>query len=971
MSKSTEELLRGKGLLAELEDCRSEEEAINVLTRENLWGGVINYPELEELKESYKNSEIEADGMLSLSQLDKVAGGAGKRAHKISRKTNRQIAKEAKVVKCVSGSIADMEQETNEGMEYEAENYPGYLEGEEWREHELSELFEQSEIEHKGDPVHNEADIKEENLVAEAMPDKKAEENPVDIKEGTQEDKNEENSENNKVDNKEVNEMTVEKSGSIKVSRTDDIEAKEEQILEDTNTEEIEVKSTVEQKKEDDNEPTSDVREEKQADEAIPDKAVKDDNEGLAKGKNEQKSEETSEKHTNGKNDQEEIEAYNSTNKFNGLDENGQNAEKDNNVGSERNVFYVHNETPEILHISSKEITKEQIEMAKFIEDNGQLTAKAVERAIQLGGLLYVENLVKAIKECDSRLITYCRILVRNRANGSMVMNGGGNFNSKPSTPPYKEKNGRDIIKDITDQLKVLNYRTEDTETKMQFIERAKELYEKLGKGAFNDCSDYDIENIGVDISVCECKVLAEENKERAIEIALQNFNSCFENFRNGAITREQLLRSVRTLQHLSLELDICNYTRDVLRNMYGQFAEEDIKYLLNKIFDDVPFLNEEKRSKFKKWLLPESWKLGQEEYLDADIENTAEWLIQQSNGNLEIAIILTDLYIKTSFADGGSADMNCSELIAILRIRLLLFNRSGNSELEQKTSDQIEKLNDFLSNCEKGEQTVSSFLSRIYFNMQEQVENHFRAGNYSLAFEILKKAHDSFEYLDQNIVELLGSRTVGMRLPLNDFYVSLEEMMSRNEDYDSMKTRLQSKIENAMKEGDYSSAEEALDRLYYLYLLAGETKSANFVSDELGALGNFLDYGKTPQQHEKGIKCYFSTYFSPGSIIVIIRHYWRTIIPAHTLFGNKSDLNRVNGELNYFRHLMKNHVYKDKFCSEDLLNAENFFLTQEGEFSAQNDAANARLAEMAAQTKQFAEQLLSEHNAHAIAKRK
>ncbi len=70
------ELLRSKGLLAELEDCRNEEEAINVLKRENLWGGVVNYPELEELKESYKNSETEADGMLSLSQLDKVAGGA-------------------------------------------------------------------------------------------------------------------------------------------------------------------------------------------------------------------------------------------------------------------------------------------------------------------------------------------------------------------------------------------------------------------------------------------------------------------------------------------------------------------------------------------------------------------------------------------------------------------------------------------------------------------------------------------------------------------------------------------------------------------------------------------------------------------------------------------------------------------------------------------------------------------------------
>ncbi len=63
------------GLLELLEDCRDEEEVINLLKRENLWGGVVDHPELEELKESYKNSEIEADGILSLNELDKVAGG--------------------------------------------------------------------------------------------------------------------------------------------------------------------------------------------------------------------------------------------------------------------------------------------------------------------------------------------------------------------------------------------------------------------------------------------------------------------------------------------------------------------------------------------------------------------------------------------------------------------------------------------------------------------------------------------------------------------------------------------------------------------------------------------------------------------------------------------------------------------------------------------------------------------------------
>ncbi len=63
------------GLLELLEDCRDEEEVINLLKRENLWGGVVDHPELEALKESYKNGEIETDGTLSLSQLDMVAGG--------------------------------------------------------------------------------------------------------------------------------------------------------------------------------------------------------------------------------------------------------------------------------------------------------------------------------------------------------------------------------------------------------------------------------------------------------------------------------------------------------------------------------------------------------------------------------------------------------------------------------------------------------------------------------------------------------------------------------------------------------------------------------------------------------------------------------------------------------------------------------------------------------------------------------
>ncbi len=128
MSKNIKGLLRGKNLLGELEECRNEEEAIALLKRENLWGVVINYPELEELKESYKNSEIEADGILSLSQLDKVAGGEGKSARRQTRrKTNPQK----------SGNANDANEE----------KFPGYLEGEEWENSGLIELFEREETE--------------------------------------------------------------------------------------------------------------------------------------------------------------------------------------------------------------------------------------------------------------------------------------------------------------------------------------------------------------------------------------------------------------------------------------------------------------------------------------------------------------------------------------------------------------------------------------------------------------------------------------------------------------------------------------------------------------------------------------------------------------------------------------------------------------------------------------------------------
>ncbi len=39
MSKNIKKELKSKGLLEELEACRSEEEALNVLKREKLWGG--------------------------------------------------------------------------------------------------------------------------------------------------------------------------------------------------------------------------------------------------------------------------------------------------------------------------------------------------------------------------------------------------------------------------------------------------------------------------------------------------------------------------------------------------------------------------------------------------------------------------------------------------------------------------------------------------------------------------------------------------------------------------------------------------------------------------------------------------------------------------------------------------------------------------------------------------------------------
>ncbi len=98
MAQNVKELLKGKGLLAELEACRNKEETIKALKREKLWGGSINYPELEELKESYKNSEIEADGILNLSQLDKVAGGGKGKQFKIKRPTGIRVSETVKLL---------------------------------------------------------------------------------------------------------------------------------------------------------------------------------------------------------------------------------------------------------------------------------------------------------------------------------------------------------------------------------------------------------------------------------------------------------------------------------------------------------------------------------------------------------------------------------------------------------------------------------------------------------------------------------------------------------------------------------------------------------------------------------------------------------------------------------------------------------------------------------------------------------
>ncbi len=117
MSKNIKGLLRGKNLLGKLEECRNEEEAVALLKCENLWGGVVDYPELEELKESYKNSEIEADRILSLSQLDKVAGGV-RSAHIFKKELeNGGVKKAYRVKKRLDGQNVDVVAILNE--EYE------------------------------------------------------------------------------------------------------------------------------------------------------------------------------------------------------------------------------------------------------------------------------------------------------------------------------------------------------------------------------------------------------------------------------------------------------------------------------------------------------------------------------------------------------------------------------------------------------------------------------------------------------------------------------------------------------------------------------------------------------------------------------------------------------------------------------------------------------------------------------------
>ncbi len=148
MLRNIKKELRGKGLLEELEACRNEEEAIALLKREKLWGGVVNYPELEELKESYKNGEIEADKTLSLNQLDKVAGGEGNRARRQTRrKTNPRMSENANNAN--------------------KEKFPGYLEGEGWENSGLIELFKREETEGIFDQERNEAGQEEVNTDVE------------------------------------------------------------------------------------------------------------------------------------------------------------------------------------------------------------------------------------------------------------------------------------------------------------------------------------------------------------------------------------------------------------------------------------------------------------------------------------------------------------------------------------------------------------------------------------------------------------------------------------------------------------------------------------------------------------------------------------------------------------------------------------------------------------------------------------
>ncbi len=117
MSKNIKGLLRGKNLLGEVEECRNEEEAVALLKCENLRGEVVDYPELEELKESYKNREIEANGILSLSQLDKVAGGV-RSAHIFKEELeNGGVKKAHRVKKRLDGQNVDVVAILNE--EYE------------------------------------------------------------------------------------------------------------------------------------------------------------------------------------------------------------------------------------------------------------------------------------------------------------------------------------------------------------------------------------------------------------------------------------------------------------------------------------------------------------------------------------------------------------------------------------------------------------------------------------------------------------------------------------------------------------------------------------------------------------------------------------------------------------------------------------------------------------------------------------